>query len=431
MKVRSMAQSRQRNSPSPPVALPRHRRGVAVWRLAWRNLWRNRRRTWLTGGGIAFAVWMLVFAMSMQEGSFAIMVDNGARLLTGHMQVQQWQFRDDPSLEHVLTGAPALLALAERQRGVAAVLPRTQAFALASVGERSYGAQILGVEPSRELAASSLPGMIARGRYLQGSGEAVLGAALARNLGLSVGDELVLLGTAREGGVAATAARLVGIFDTGQPDMDRTLVEIPLGDFRLAWNLPQDQIHSLVLLLNDVSSSARVGRALAGPGGVVLDWRELMPEAQQTIEIKKLGAELFFALIVVIVTFSVINTFMMTVFERTPEFGMLMALGMRAGAIMRQLAVEALWLCTLGVSLGLALSALLVGWLATRGMPLPMDAGALLARYNLPDRMYPAFSWWAAAVATLVMFVGTQLAAWVPAWRVRRLSPVKALRALE
>lgn len=413
-----------------PGAASRRSR-MSTWRLAWRNLWRNRRRTWLTAGGIAFAVWMLVFAMSMQDGSFGIMVDNVARLLTGHVQVQHDQFQDDPALEHTLTDVEALMTLAQGQRGVSAVLPRVQAFALASVGERSFGAQIVGVDFTREQAASSLPGMVVAGRYLQGPGEAFVGAGLARNLGLSPGDELVLLGTALEGGVAATVAEVVGLFDTGQPALDRAFVQIPLADFRVAWNLPEDQVHVLALVLDHVSRTPRVAPTLAGPGRRVLEWTDLMPEARQTIEMKKIGAQLFFAMIAIIVTFSVVNTFLMTVFERTPEFGMLMALGMRPGAIIRQLSGEAFWMCALGVFLGLSLSGALIGWLSGVGLPLPADAGEVLARYNMPDRMFPDFSWPAALVATLVMFVGTQLAAWISVLRVWRLQPASALRAQE
>ena len=84
-----------------------------------------------------------------------------------------------------------------------------------------------------------------------------------------------------------------------------------------------------------------------------------MPEAVQFIELKSIGTHVMFALIAIIVSFSIVNTFMMTVFERTPEFGMLMAIGMKPGRIMGQLATEALCLALLGVFLGLLVSALL------------------------------------------------------------------------
>jgi ABC-type lipoprotein release transport system permease subunit len=405
--------------------------GVSTAALAWRNLWRNPRRTWLTAGGVAFAVWLLVASVSLQDGSFEVMIDNSARLLTGHVQLQHPDYQDDPALEHVLQDATELAARAARHPHVTAVLPRTSSFALMSAGERSFGAQVMGVDPAAEAPASSLPTMTVAGRYLERPGEAFLGAALARNLDVGVGDELVLLGTAREGGVAVAAADVVGIYATGQPELDRALAQIHIDDFRSGWNLEGDTVHTLALLVDRVAASGAVAADLAAPGRAALDWRALLPEAEQTVELKRVSTRLFFALIALIVTFSVVNTFMMIVFERTREFGMLMALGMRPGAIVRQLAIEAGWLALLGIGLGLTASAALVSALTVSGIPLPADAAEIMARYNMPDRMYPQFSFWAAGFAAMAMLLGIQVAVLVPALRVLRLKPVEALRGTE
>ncbi len=410
------------------------RSGGSLTLIAWRNLWRNRRRTWLTSGGIAFAVWLLVFSMSMQDGTFEVMVDNGARLALGHVQIQHPEYQDDPRMEYTLAGSDVLRARAEALPAVVAASEQAHGFALVSHGERSFGAQVFGVDPARESVWSSLPGMIRDGRYLTGPGEAVIGSVLARNLGARVGDEIVVLGTAKEGGVAATLATLVGTFTSGQVALDRALMQISIDDFRQAWGLAPDEAHAVVILAGSVAGSVELAQVLstdAGPDTRVLDWRDLMPEAVQTIDVKFIGTLLFFALVAIIVTFSIVNTFMMTIFERTPEFGMLMAIGMKPGKIMGQLALEALLLALFGVVVGLALSAALLVPLAAFGMPLPAGAAEVLSQYNLPDRMYPRFSNVAAAASALIMLLGTQIAAFVPALRIRHMRPVEALRGAE
>lgn len=373
----------------------RQRNPGAVGTIAWRNLWRNRRRTWLTSGGIAFSVWLLVVAISMQDGTFEIMIDNGARLALGHVQIQHPDYQNDPRMEYTFTGSGALVESLSGVEGVTIASERVQGFALISNGERSFGAQVTGVDAAREASWSTLPEMVIEGRYLAGPGEAFIGSILARNLGARLGDEIVLLGTAREGGVAAVVAKVVGIFSSGQTEIDRGLMQIPIDDFREAWNLADDEAHSVVILADSVAESERVAERLIPENGAqwrVLDWRELMPEAVQTIDIKYIGAQLFFGLISVIVTFSIVNTFMMTVFERTPEFGMLMAIGMKPAKIMWQLAHEAFYLALFGVGLGIAASVLLLVPLAEFGVPLPAEASEMLKQYNLPDRMYPRFS---------------------------------------
>jgi len=347
------------------------------------------------------------------------------------VQLQNPDYQDDPRLEFSFRADQPLLQKLQQTDRVVAVAPRLQAFALVSSGERSFGAQITGVDPPLEAAWSTLPGMVAQGRYLETAGEAVAGKLLARNLGVDVGDELVVLGTAREGGVAALVATLVGTFDSGQPELDRSVLQVSIDDFRSGWNIPDNEVHALIVVADSVAASEEIAAGLGeGEDWRALNWRELMPQAVQMVEMKAIGAYVFFALIAIIVTFSVVNAFMMTVFERTPEFGMLMAIGMKPGAIQIQLQLEAFWLALLGVGVGWAASALFLLPLVNLGIPMPADAGELLARYNMPDRMYPAFSTTAAWLAAVIMFAGTQLAAVLPGLRIRRLRPVDALRAL-
>ena len=402
-----------------------------LFAIAWRNLWRNRRRTWLTAGGIAFAVWMLIFARSMQDGTFIIMIDNAARMMTGHIQVQHPDYQDDPRVENTLQQATLIAEQVAAHPDVEQASLRAQAFALVSFGERSFGAQIMGVEPEKEITWSTLATMQLEGRYLEKSGEAFLGSVLAKNLSVGIGDEIVLLGSAKEGGVAAVVATVVGTFTSGLADIDRALVQIILDDFREGWELAADEAHAVIAVTNAVTGSDEVAASFDGSNRVSLGWTDLMPEVEQMVEMKQVGTELFFVLIAVIVTFSVVNTFMMTVFERTPEFGMLMAIGMRPGSIMLQLFVEAFWLCSLGLLLGLGVSLVMITITGATGIPLPAEATEMLANYNMPDRMYPAFSLDAAVVASVAMFIGTQLAALIPALRVQRMRPVDALRAQE
>lgn len=421
-------------APSVTGVVRRHNSGGSIARIAWRNLWRNRRRTWLTSGGIAFAVWLLVVSMSMQDGTFEVMIDNGARLALGHIQIQHPQYQNDPRMEYTFTGSAALLARLRATSGVTMVSERVQGFALASQGERSFGAQVIGVDALREALWSSLPGMVTEGRYIEGPGEAFIGSILARNLSAAVGDEIVVLGTAREGGVAALVAEVVGTFSSGQAQIDRALMQIPIDDFRAAWDLAADDVHTLVIIASSVAASEAIARGLVPEEAGrwrALDWRELMPEAVQTIDIKFVGTLLFFGLIAIIVTFSIVNTFMMTVFERTPEFGMLMAIGMRPGRIMGQLCLEALYLAAVGIAVGIGLSLAMMLPLAQFGMPLPAGATEVLAQFNMPDRMYPSFSLGAALAAAVIMLIGTQVAALLPALRIRRMRPVEALRARE
>jgi ABC-type lipoprotein release transport system permease subunit len=161
----------------------------------------------------------------------------------------------------------------------------------------------------------------------------------------------------------------------------------------------------------------------------VRHWGDVMPEIRQAIEIDKLGGEIFFYIIEVLVLFSVVNSFIMTVFERTREFGMLRAIGMRPWSIIAMVQWEAFFVWLLGAGAGVGVAALLVFWLQSVGIYMGDALEEMADQLYVSSRLYPAFSAEAFLSAPLIMLVGTQLAALLPSLRIRRLRPVEALRA--
>lgn len=397
--------------------------------IAWRNLWRNPRRTGLSIGAIGFAVALLLFAMAQQAGNYTIMIDNATGLLDGHLQIQRRGFRDDPRIENTIDGAASRVEALRTVVGVAAVTPRISAFVLASSHDRSVGTQLLGVAPSGEQVLSSIPDMIQKGRYLNGGAEAFAGALLARNLGVTVGDEIVILGTAPSGGVAALVVTLVGTFSSGIADVDRGLLEVPLDTVSEAFEL-NDAVHAIVVRATSVEGARAVAATLrkeVDRDDVVLEWNELIPGLEQAIELDRIFGQILFAMVAAIVTISVFNGFVMTVFERMHEFGTLLAIGMRPFTLIRLLQMEAGCLSVIGCAAGLAIGIPLVLWLEQVGIPLG-DAGEMMRAFHMADRMYPMLNADVVLKPIVLMIVCTQLACLMPALRVRRMQPVEALR---
>ncbi len=397
--------------------------------MAWRNLWRNPRRTWLTAGGIAFASCLVTMSMALQVGSYRAMIASATTFYLGQAQINHQDYELEEKLEQTVTGATELVRQLGALSGVS-VAPRAQAFVLASVGERAFGAAVVGVDFAAEARTVTFFERLQQGALPVADDEVVVGEAMARNLGAGVGDELVLLGTAKEGGIGALALRISGLFRSGQIELDRTLVFTHLTTVQNGFALG-DEVHALVLRFDDLDQVA--GRqseiaALLPANTVFRPWQQLLPELVQGIELDRVSAMLFYGAILVLVTFSVVNTFIMVVFERTREFGMLLALGTRPAMIMRLVQVEALLMWSLGTVIGLLLSNLIVGWAAAVGIPLGAMEN-LMEQYFMPSRLYPAISVASVTLAPLVLLIGTQLAAAVATMRVHRLRPVNALRA--
>ncbi len=414
---------------TPPTAYAGGAQTVGITlRIAWRNLWRNKRRTWLTSGGIAFATLIVAFAMCTQYGAYQAMIASATGLLEGHIQVSHPDYPEDGKLDQTLAQGTELIRQLDAIPGFE-VAPRAATFALISADERSFGGLIVGVDFEREVRAFNFFKSIQEGRLPENEEEIVVGRIMARNLGVILGDELVALGSAKEGGVAAMAQTVVGIFESGQAELDRTMLFARLPAVQSAFELG-DEIHTAVVLIDRQDQlerqRARIQEAL-GSSHAVRTWREYLPDLVQAIEIDRIGGQLMYGAILILVSFSVINTFLMIVFERTREFGMLLAIGMRSSLIVRQVLAEAFFMWVVGVALGLALAIALVGWLAIDGIPLTGMEDVAGAFY-ISDRIYPAFEFWSLMSAPFILLVGTQIAGLIATFKIRRIAPVEALR---
>ena len=342
-------------------------------RLAWRNLWRQPRRTWLTTGAMVFSNLLLVFMISLQFGMYGMMIDNTLQVFSGHMQVQAPGYKDDQKMRQVV---PDVVPLAERLRaatGRDTIAARGWAFGLASSEERSYGVGIYGVEPAHEPLVSNIPGLVRDGRFLEDTNayEIVIGSVLARNLRVDVGDELTLLGSGVDGSFAAAVVTIAGIFESGVKDIDRNIAEMPLGAFQEIFYM-DGAGHQVVVVAPSLGEAPMLQatiESLVGDndGLVVQDWDALQPGLKQAIQADMSSAFFMYGILVILVAFSVLNTQLMSVLERTHEFGVVMSLGMKPGRLGRLVMLETAMMGLLGLFLGAAVGAAFTAWLGMRG----------------------------------------------------------------
>jgi len=265
----------------------------------------------------------------------------------------------------------------------------------------------------------------------------VIGEVMARNLGAKIGDDLIILGTAKNGGIAAHAGQIVGILRTGVSEVDRSLVQIPIADFREAWSMEAEDAHMVVGVSRTLLASedgTQLARDIQGPGAEFshLAWQDLLPEIVAMTEMKDVGTQFMFYFICIIVGFSVINAFMMLIYERTNEMGVLLALGMRPHQLLIQFQIEAFLISSLGLILGFAFTLITLWPLKEFGIVFPES---LLENYppdfatKMPERLYPAYNWESARIAMVVIVLGIQVAALIPCLRIFGLRPVEAIRA--
>ncbi|MGV6827599.1 MAG: ABC transporter permease [bacterium] len=404
-------------------------------RMAWRNLWRHKRRTWLTAMAMIFSNVLLVFMISLQFGSYDLMINNTLQAFSGYLQVQHPDYNDQPRMRSSIAN---VIPLADEVRSAipdARVGARGMAFALASSDERSLGIQLAGVQPAFEPGVSSIPGLLKTGRYLQeaAAAEVVVGSILARNLKISIGDEITLLGSGRDGSFAAGVVNVVGIFESGISDLDRGFAQVPLRYLQDTFAFG-DHGHAIVISLASLDRVAQtrgsVETLLTGrPDITVLDWDQLQPGLRQAIQADLSSAWFMYGVLVILVAFSVLNTQLMSVLERTREFGVITALGIRPRRLAGLVMTETVLMACIGLFIGVFLGWLLAVYLNVVGFTYPGMA-EMAEKFNLPDRIHPSITLLSMLLGPLVVFLFSLLAAIYPAVRLLRLQPVEAMRAV-
>lgn len=400
--------------------------------LAWRNLWRRPTRTVLSVTSITLATLLLVFMLSFQLGTYDTMKSNALKIFDGMAQIQPNDYKDDPDIRKVIAAPEALSKAALSIGGVTAASPRASSYAILANGDLGYGAAIAGIDPAQESHISTLATTIRKGRYLRvdDSDAIIMGDALARNLKLSVGDRVTLLGSAMDGTVAADSLELVGVFQSGLAELDRQLAEIPLVRFQESFAM-EDKANIIVLSGHDLASVndalPQLAKAANERGLVVRDWGELQPALKEAIRMDMATSSFLYATLVIVVVFIILNTLLMSVLERTREFGMLMAIGMRPGLAARMLWLELILLALIGTVIGLILGSAVTLWAQKAGIVIAGTEG-LLAMWGLPERLYPALTTTSALVGPVAILFSVALGGLVPVMRITRLEPVTAMR---
>ncbi len=407
-------------------------------KMALRNILRSPVRTILTLSAIGFASLILVFMLSFQLGSYEAMVNSSVKIHTGHFQIQAEGYNENKSMRSVIADPRDIAAELEKINDIEAYSFRANSFSLISSEKRTRGALVIGIDPGNEAQVSTIETLVRKGSYLDAEDRdrAIIGNLLAQHLKVGIDDELTILGQGRDGSIAAGVVRIKGVFSTGIDEFDRTTIQIPLGYFDDLFFM-QGAVHEIVCTagsLYDVQSiMTRLEKIMPGEQKgrkiVILDWKELVPGLVQGIKLDLASAVIFYFILVIVVAFSILNTFLMAILERTKEFGVMLAMGVKPSRLFRLVLMESAFMTLSGVAAGGVLGVLLTLWFNSHGINLA-QASEILKAYGMSGTVYPKLSFISAFTGPLVVLLITLCAALYPAMKVKKLAPAEAIKAI-
>lgn len=407
---------------------------MILWTLAARNVLRNRRRSVITILSVAVGLTALTFLWAFLDGMNRQMVENTTRYFAGDVQIHLQGYHDDPSLDRAFETVEQLARTARGDPGVQAASVRLESRMLASRSDKSRGVMIYGVDPEDEERVIDLFKAVVQGTPLQGGRDdgVLIGEKLAEALGAQAGDELVLVGQAYDGSMASARVPVRGVFRTKIDEFDgyvAVMARPMLGELLAAPGMAT----AVALRLRDRGELAADVARLAGQLGQryeVMGWPRLLPMVAISVRYHEVMGYVVLLIFFVMVAAGVANPVLMSVLERTREFGVMLALGTAQAALLRLVLYEALLLGGAGVLLGNLVGLAVTAYFAQEGIDLSAFGQGLRAMPGLADIIYPVIHIARSAMISSLVFVMAVVVALYPAFKAATLDPVSAIRGL-
>ena len=402
-----------------------------VLRLAWRNIWRNPRRTILTVGSISVGLAAILVFFGFMDGMNIQTLENNIRGETGHIKIYRKGYQENPTPSLMISRPEEMVKRLSTVPHVVNILRRVRGSGLVATSTKATGGRILGIDLRQEKGVSHYWRYVEEGRYFIGKGEVLMGRGMARMLHVGIGDSIAIILQAADGSIGAENYRIGGIMDTGNASLDNVLVIMSLEDARRLLAM-DGGVSEITLLLDSARNTDRVVSTLRGlldpEDFEVVSWKEILTFLVDMIGLADLFKYIPLAILIGVTSMGILNTILMSVVERTREFGVMMALGTGPGTIFALIVAETFIITAIGMLLGLSIGTTTLLYLGERGIDLSRWAQGIRAVPFHPTTIYPILKTVSYYVATGVVFLSALFSALYPALRASRLRPAQALR---
>jgi ABC-type lipoprotein release transport system permease subunit len=365
----------------------------------------------------------------LARGFMKQMLVNQLGVHTAHLQIHARGFNDNKVVQNYMLESNLVIALLEQMPAVKQFSPRIIAFGLLSSASSSAGVSIVGIDPDKEAGITTIHKDIIEGKYLSGDPhEIVLSKRLAKTLDVGLGDRIVTMASTIDGTVGSEMFRVVGLYQSASISFEKMYIYVPIATAQQMLHVA-DRIAEVAVVAENIDSVGAIQKASASKLGTkyeVLSYRDLLPFLVSQIEMMDSMIVIFYVLIGAAMIFGIINTLLMSVFERIHEFGVLKSIGMKNGYVFSMIEIEAMLLGIVGSVIGTAIGVSVVSIVEKTGLNLTVFSEGLAA-FGSGAILYPVLDWGSVALEIVVILFICMLAAIYPARRAMKLEPVQAI----
>jgi putative ABC transport system permease protein len=401
-------------------------------KISWRNIWRNRSRSLIIIVAIVLGLMGGVFSAAVRLGTEQQQYTEAIENQISHIQIHHPEFIANPEAGYSI---PDGLSMADKLAGhpkIRTASARTLLDGMVASANMTAGVRIKGVNPEREAQTTSLDQLITEGTYFEDNGRlpsVIIGERLAENLNVGIGSRIVLTFQDISGEIVSASFRVEGLFAVSSTRfMERNVFvrSEALTHFAGADEL----VTEIAVLLYNSDDYRLMKEELQAyyPDTEVRHWADLMPSLYFSLEFLDQSLIWLVGIIVLGVSFGLLNTILMSVLERVREFGVLMAIGMKKARVFTMVVMETTMVSLIGGLIGLSLSWIMVEWLNKRGLDLSGVGGEGMGEFGYASVIYPNIDPGFFLEIMVVVLAFAILAAIYPAWKAIRLVPAEAVR---
>lgn len=401
-----------------------------MMKIIWRNIWRNKRRSLVMLSSVIVGVIAIILNDSFGNGFVEQMLTSQINKHTSHIQIHKTGFVDNITISSVIPDINKVETVLKNNPSVVRYSKRIITFGLVNSANSSSGVNIVGIEPGNESQITVMKQSVIEGKYPEsGKRDILIGRKMADKLEVGIGGKLVVVANSAQGTVNSELFRVSGIYKSVHSDFDNSYIFVP-ADFANSLLELNGNIHEFAIITNSIENIEQTKREIAkalGSGYEVLSYKDLLPMIVSYMEVYKSSIFIFYAIIGIAVLFGVVNTMLMSVFERVPEFGVLIAIGMKRGTLFRMVLGESLVLGILGSIIGSVLGLLIYLPFAKSGIDLSSFSEGM-SMMGLDAIIYPSVNPMMFLNSTIVMPLTAVIGAVYPAYKAIRLQPTEAMR---
>jgi ABC-type lipoprotein release transport system permease subunit len=399
-------------------------------KIAWRNIWRNKLRSFVVIMAIALGLWAGAFSAAFYEGMIKQKVDDVIRTEVSHMQWHHPDFREELQLQYYMKNGDSLLQYIAAEEGVQAVASRSICMGMMASSKRSGAVKLIGVDAAKEALLTDIHKKLEEGTYFEGRGKKpiLISRKMADSYGLKLRSKVVMTLQGLDGEMTAAAFRVVGIYRSGNGMLDELNAYVRRIDVQQLIGLQPTDCHEIAVLLKEHQQAEPLAAHFQEehPSYEVLSWLDLSLGMRYMMEASSTFAYVLLSIILVALLFSVINTMLMAVMERTREIGMLMAVGMNKTKVFVMIMWETFFLSMLGTPIGLGVAYLTIQLTGTKGIKL----GEVYEEMGFSTLVYPELAAESYVVISSMVLCMAIVASIYPARKALQLNPTDAIRKI-